>query len=249
MGQESSLLPRNPYENYPNCKSNHQKFLVSGTEHYSDLRKYHKSKLNLSNSNNSLSTTTTLTHLHNTNNSHHQQYQHHYRDNSTSSLSTIYGNATYVDNTWNCTQKSNNQNKITIVDKIPNHLPPPPPLPCTQTNLPESGFDRYQRIKKSTSRSSFASYTDYSSCYCSSNSSALSSASKRSQEKQANYLNHHLYIKSYLDILEEDEKAKKQFIPRPGIRNYKPKILYSETSNSITRKESNKNNKDSGTWI
>ncbi|XP_037932938.1 glucose dehydrogenase [FAD, quinone]-like [Teleopsis dalmanni] len=82
-----------------------------------------------------------------------------------------------------------------------------------------------------------------SSCHCSSVSSGASSSSasstsgcsislvssksNKSLDKQKNYLNHHLYIKSYLDILEEDEKARAHYKPgKPGgIRNYTPKIL------------------------
>lgn len=86
----------------------------------------------------------------------------------------------------------------------------------------------------------------YSSCHCSSQSSSsyssassaastssgcatsvVSSKSSKSLDKQKHYLNHHLYIKSYLDILEEDQKARAHFqAARPGgIRNYTPKIL------------------------
>lgn len=44
-------------------------------------------------------------------------------------------------------------------------------------------------------------------------------------EKQAKYLKEQLYIKSYLDIVEQDQTAKNQFQPaKPGIRNYTPKI-------------------------
>lgn len=58
-------------------------------------------------------------------------------------------------------------------------------------------------------------------------SSLVSSKSNRSLDKQKQYLSHHLYIKSYLDILEEDERARAHFkSARPGgIRNYTPKIL------------------------
>jgi len=66
-------------------------------------------------------------------------------------------------------------------------------------------------------------------------SSLVSSKSNRSLDKQKHYLSHHLYIKSYLDILEEDERARAHFkSARPGgIRNYTPKILASGES-SIT---------------
>ncbi|XP_017065822.1 probable serine/threonine-protein kinase dyrk1 isoform X1 [Drosophila eugracilis] len=63
-------------------------------------------------------------------------------------------------------------------------------------------------------------------------SSLVSSKSNRSLDKQKHYLSHHLYIKSYLDILEEDERARAHFkSARPGgIRNYTPKILASGES-------------------
>nr|NP_001285252.1 uncharacterized protein Dmel_CG45064 [Drosophila melanogaster]AHN59722.1 uncharacterized protein Dmel_CG45064 [Drosophila melanogaster] len=63
-------------------------------------------------------------------------------------------------------------------------------------------------------------------------SSVVSSKSNRSLDKQKHYLSHHLYIKSYLDILEEDERARAHFkSARPGgIRNYTPKILASGES-------------------
>lgn len=45
-------------------------------------------------------------------------------------------------------------------------------------------------------------------------------------EKQAKYLKQQLYIKSYIDIAEQDQNAQKHFKPtRPGLRNYTPKIL------------------------
>lgn len=79
-------------------------------------------------------------------------------------------------------------------------------------------------------------YSNPSSCYyctstsSSSGSSGLSSSqSQKSSDKQKEYLNHHLYIKTYLDILEEDKRAKEYFqseaAAKPGIRNYTPKIL------------------------
>lgn len=58
-------------------------------------------------------------------------------------------------------------------------------------------------------------------------STASSSASYKSIEQQKKYLNEHLYIKSYLEIDKEEHIAKAQLFQqiRPGIRNYKPKIL------------------------
>ncbi|XP_060664079.1 myb-like protein A [Drosophila nasuta] len=65
-------------------------------------------------------------------------------------------------------------------------------------------------------------------------SSLVSSKSSRSLDKQKHYLSHHLYIKSYLDILEEDERARAHFkSARPGgIRNYTPKILGGDSASS-----------------
>ncbi|XP_055845342.1 bromodomain-containing protein DDB_G0270170 [Episyrphus balteatus] len=94
----------------------------------------------------------------------------------------------------------------------------------------------------------------YPSYYCSSSgrssvsvsiaSSVPSSRdSHKSVHKQKDYLDHHLYIKSYLDIVEEDEKAKEHFqTAKPGIRNYTPKILAEKTANRTN------NNKDEA-WI
>lgn len=68
-------------------------------------------------------------------------------------------------------------------------------------------------------------------------SSLVSSKSSRSLDKQKQYLSHHLYIKSYLDILEEDERARAHFkSARPGgIRNYTPKILAGGSETSATK--------------
>lgn len=56
--------------------------------------------------------------------------------------------------------------------------------------------------------------------------SITSKTSYKSVERQAKYLNEHLYIKSYLDIEEDERNARQNFQPAPqGIRNYTPKIL------------------------
>jgi choline dehydrogenase len=57
-------------------------------------------------------------------------------------------------------------------------------------------------------------------------SSVSSTASYKSIEQQTKYLNEHLYIKSYLEI-DKEHIVKSQLFNqiRPGIRNYKPKIL------------------------
>lgn len=104
--------------------------------------------------------------------------------------------------------------------------------------------DLYRDIKGRHQRKNSQS-TDsgiyYSSCQCTPSSrfssaasvtsaggqSVVSSKSNKSVQKQKDYLDHHLYIKSYLDILEEDQRASAQYkIAKPGgIRNYTPKIL------------------------
>uniref|UniRef100_A0A8D8MNJ7 (northern house mosquito) hypothetical protein n=3 Tax=Culex pipiens TaxID=7175 RepID=A0A8D8MNJ7_CULPI len=69
----------------------------------------------------------------------------------------------------------------------------------------------------------------------SSASSASAASSYKSVERQTKYLNEHLYIKSYLDIEEEDRNAKLLFQKvRPGgIRNYTPKILSENNKKNI----------------
>ena len=56
--------------------------------------------------------------------------------------------------------------------------------------------------------------------------SPSTTASYKSVEQQTKYLNEHLYIKSYLEI-DKEHIVKAQLFNqiRPGIRNYKPKIL------------------------
>lgn len=49
------------------------------------------------------------------------------------------------------------------------------------------------------------------------------------ESKQTKYLKEQLYIKSYLDIVEQDRTARSHFpAAKPGIRNYTPKILVEE---------------------
>ena len=94
-------------------------------------------------------------------------------------------------------------------------------------------------------------YSNSNSCYyCSSSSSSSgssdlsSSKSQKSLDKQKDYITHHLYIKTYLDILEEDRRAKEYFkteaAAKPGIRNYTPKIIEDNITNKdqkIAQKE------------
>lgn len=122
-------------------------------------------------------------------------------------------------------------------------------------NIGNSNNKFLQRSSSSSQSSDSGIYN--SSCHCSSLSSLSSSAvsssstssssgcpsslvsskSSRSLDKQKQYLSHHLYIKSYLDILEEDERARAHFkSARPGgIRNYTPKILAGGSDTSATK--------------
>lgn len=87
----------------------------------------------------------------------------------------------------------------------------------------------------SSSATSSSSLCSTSACGC----STSSNQSRSSLDQKKNYLCKHLYIKSYLDILEEDEKAHAHFkSAKPGgIRNYKPKIL-GETALSTSAPQS-----------
>ncbi|XP_020714325.1 A-agglutinin anchorage subunit [Ceratitis capitata] len=86
----------------------------------------------------------------------------------------------------------------------------------------------------SSSATSSSSLCSTSACCCATSVTSSSNQSRSSLDQKKNYLCKHLYIKSYLDILEEDEKARAQFkSARPGgIRNYKPKILGEATLSS-----------------
>lgn len=54
----------------------------------------------------------------------------------------------------------------------------------------------------------------------------IASKKSHSESKQTKYLKEQLYIKSYLDIVEQDRLAQSNFkTAKPGIRNYTPKIL------------------------
>lgn len=113
-----------------------------------------------------------------------------------------------------------------------------------QSSVFGAAEELYRDIKTSKHQRKNSQSTDsgiyYSSCHCTptrfssaasvtsgGGTSVISSKSNKSLQKQKDYLDHHLYIKSYLDILEEDQKAKAQYkVAKPGgIRNYTPKIL------------------------
>lgn len=94
---------------------------------------------------------------------------------------------------------------------------------------------------KSTKSSSSSSTSSSTSSSSSTLTTASTASSYKSIDRQTKYLNEHLYIKSYLDIEEEDRNAKVQFQKiRPGIRNYTPKIL------SL---EKNKTKQEVDVWI
>ncbi|KAH8343230.1 hypothetical protein KR059_007060 [Drosophila kikkawai] len=131
------------------------------------------------------------------------------------------------------------------------------PIPASQSDS-DSHYAKLNLLRSSFQSSDSGIYN--SSCHCSSvsslsissssrSSSSTSSSSRgcpsslvsskssnRSLDKQKHYLHHHLYIKSYLDILEEDERARAHFkSARPGgIRNYTPKILASGGDSTIS---------------
>ncbi|XP_017028947.1 glucose dehydrogenase [FAD, quinone] [Drosophila kikkawai] len=131
------------------------------------------------------------------------------------------------------------------------------PIPASQSDS-DSHYAKLNLLRSSSQSSDSGIYN--SSCHCSSvsslsissssrSSSSTSSSSRgcpsslvsskssnRSLDKQKHYLHHHLYIKSYLDILEEDERARAHFkSARPGgIRNYTPKILASGGDSTIS---------------
>lgn len=130
----------------------------------------------------------------------------------------------------------------------------------------ETSEDLYREInrnyKRKTSQSTSTDSGIYysSSCHCTPTrfssavslasggaTSVLSAKSHKSLQKQKDYLDHHLYIKSYLDILEEDQKAKAQYkVAKPGgIRNYTPKIL-ADVSLSTSAPETNGFSKQKG---
>ncbi|GAB0093759.1 Glucose-methanol-choline oxidoreductase [Sergentomyia squamirostris] len=92
-----------------------------------------------------------------------------------------------------------------------------------EKSLP-SRCNSVQDYHSSTSNSSVSTTTRS----IASTSTSSSRYSCKSVERQTKYLKEQLYIKSYLDIEEQDRNAKKQFTPATrtnGIRNYRPKIL------------------------
>lgn len=111
-----------------------------------------------------------------------------------------------------------NSRKTFSHSKYANRTFPPLPAPHHSSNTQYSNSEIRDLNCLAASKSYSLKHT--------STSSTISSLSKQSKDTQKDYLEHHLYIKSYLDILDEDNKAKKKFKPaRPGIRNYTPKIL------------------------
>lgn len=95
------------------------------------------------------------------------------------------------------------------------------PIRCNSTSI-----SHHSSAASSTSLNSTKSLTPSRSPSTAS-SSVSSTSSYRSVEEQTKYLSEHLYIKSYLEIDKEEHLVKAQIYKqiRPGIRNYKPKIL------------------------
>lgn len=112
---------------------------------------------------------------------------------------------------------------------------------CTTDDHLSSAYNSYSSRPPSRTPSTTKSYSS-SSAYSSGSVNTLSTTvsnrtiqpstntaiSKRSssEAKQTKYLKEQLYIKSYLDIVEQDRLAQSVFqTAKPGIRNYTPKIL------------------------
>lgn len=136
--------------------------------------------------------------------------------------------------------KINSNNNINIGNGNSNNINSVKFLQRSSSSSHSSDSGIYNSSCHCSSLSSLSS-SAVSSCSASSSSgcpsSLLSSKSSRSLDKQKQYLSHHLYIKSYLDILEEDERARAHFkSARPGgIRNYTPKILAGGSDTSATK--------------
>lgn len=104
-----------------------------------------------------------------------------------------------------------------------------------------------------SSKKHASSHTRLSSRHSSASATSTTSSSYKSIDNQTKYLNHQLYIKSYLDIVEEDRNAAIHFQPaRNGIRNYTPKILLEQStppaSTSASSTSSNEQ-EDIDIWI
>lgn len=88
----------------------------------------------------------------------------------------------------------------------------PRPPSCAPSSTKSYASSAYSTATTSTSSTSAS---------CSSTESTTSTESK-----QTKYLKKQLYIKSYLDIAEQDRTARNNFpAAKPGLRNYTPKIL------------------------
>lgn len=144
------------------------------------------------------------------------------------------------------------------------------PVRCTHTFQQEyststAPISRAQSRSTHSIKSAIASTTSTihtartrsSSCSAvSTTSSACSATSYKSIEKQAKYLKDQLHIKTYLDIIEEDRNAKRNFpTARSGIRNYTPKILldenppYTSSGSGTSSASSSSSEQDLDVWV
>lgn len=78
-----------------------------------------------------------------------------------------------------------------------------------------------------TTLSSAVSSVSLAPSFRSTTSTNVSRSTCKSVQRQTKYLKEQLYIKSYLDLEDQDRAARKVFQPKTkgGIRNYTPKIL------------------------
>lgn len=132
------------------------------------------------------------------------------------------------------------------------------PVRCSPTNQNyrtsiSSATSTKSVVSATSSNSSSASSTNSALTATSRPSSTLSTTSRtsyKSVDRQSKYLSEHLYIKSYLDIEEEDRNAKKQFRTAPvgGIRNYQPKIL-TDKQQQQQQQQKQQNKQEVDVWI
>lgn len=114
--------------------------------------------------------------------------------------------------------------------------------PTAEDHHPSSSYSSYNSSRPpsrapSTTKS-YASSSAYSTASAATQSTTISNrtsyhhqptqppSTSVAESKQTKYLKEQLYIKSYLDIVEQDRNAQSHFkAAKPGIRNYTPKIL------------------------
>lgn len=103
---------------------------------------------------------------------------------------------------------------------------------------------------KSYASSAYSTGTTATASTSTSSSSAKTSGSTES--KQTKYLKKQLYIKSYLDIVEQDRAARNNFpAAKPGIRNYTPKILVEKEQQQQSQQQQQQQHdpKEVDVWI